>query len=184
MNISRNTIRYDISRNTQTNILEYERHNLRAVTWQVLLTLEGPFPLEKKLLNNKLIAILVIILSSAVFVPGSVNAQTTALNLGIVSSLPATYFQNPGTGLAVGNTVTLFPYLQVNQMSIGGVLQPGICNVQTLASGSKGDKWIVNLISPDLKWSDGVPITSDDLAYSFGIFLTTGPFANTAKVDF
>ena len=34
-----------------------------------------------------------------------------------------------------------------------------------------------------MKWSDGVPINSSDLAYSYGIYLTTGPYANLSAVD-
>ena len=69
-------------------------------------------------------------------------------------------------------------------MSINGSMLPGICKVPTPAPGvTNGTQWVVNLISPNLKWSDGVPINSTDLAYSFGMFLKTGPYANTSTID-
>ena len=115
-------------------------------------------------------------------VPVTGGGQT--LNLGMVSKIPGTFYQSPGGGHLVSDTRTWIPYLPVNMLTISGILRPGMANVQTMVPGSNGAQWVVNLISANMKWSDGVPVDSGDLAYSFGIYLPTGLYANMSRIDF
>ncbi|MDG6956718.1 MAG: hypothetical protein JRM89_03595 [Nitrososphaerota archaeon] len=116
-------------------------------------------------------------------IPVALSATSSTLTVGMEYAPPSTFFQNP-TAASFGNTAIDVPYLPVGHLSINGSVLPSICTVPVPVPGVTNDtQWIVNLISPNLKWSDGVPINSTDLAYSFGIFLPTGPYANTSNID-
>ena len=111
--------------------------------------------------------------------PGS-----TVLTVGEVGTSSASFSQ---IGLHAGDfiptTGTEVPYLYVSPFALNGSVVPGICNVPATVPGTNYTQWIVNLIASNMKWSDGVPINSIDLAYSYGIFLPTGPYANLSEYD-
>jgi ABC-type transport system substrate-binding protein len=112
-----------------------------------------------------------------------VHAQSSAnLTIGVVTEPPNTWFQTPGNW-GGQNTLTQVPYLFCYSFGIGGVAQPDLCTVPQAISGTNDTQWIVNLRSANYKWSDGVPINSTDLAYSYGVFLTHGPYANLSYFD-
>jgi ABC-type transport system substrate-binding protein len=142
--------------------------------------------------RNKLatLAILtLIILSSSVALTGpslvnltKAQSAPTSLTIAVLFPPPSTFFQS-STEEYIGNTATDIPYLAVDRLAINGSVVPGICTIPQAVPGTNDTQWIVNLISPNLKWSDGVPINATDLAYSFGLYMTTGPYANTSTID-
>ncbi len=138
---------------------------------------------------SKILALFVIsalVVSSAFLVlPSFLSVASTSSSgptIGILFPPPSTFFQS-STEEYIGNTATDIPYLAVARMSIGGVVVPGICQVPVPVANTNDTEWDVNLVSPNLKWSDGVAINSSDLAYSFGLFMTSGPYANTSTID-
>jgi ABC-type transport system substrate-binding protein len=129
------------------------------------------------------IALTFILVTSSLSLDSFAASPASNITIGMEYGPPSTFFQNP-TAASFGNTAIDVPYLPVGHLSINGSVLPEICTVPTPVPGVTNDtQWIVNLISPNLKWSDGVPINSTDLAYSFGIFLPTGPYANTSNID-
>jgi ABC-type transport system substrate-binding protein len=138
------------------------------------------------------LSLLVVLTASSIllFVPAlapvsnavAATSSTSGPTVGILFPPVSTFFQSANEEY-IGNTATDIPYLAVGRLSITGNVVPGICQVPTAVSGSNNTQWIENLISPNLKWSDGVPINSTDLAYSFGIYMTSGPYANTSNID-
>ena len=111
------------------------------------------------------------------------SSSSSTITIGMEYAPPSTFFQNP-TAASFGNTAIDVPYLPIGHLSINGSVLPEICDVPVPVPGVTNDtQWIINLISPNLKWSDGVPINSTDLAYSLGMFLPTGPYANTSTID-
>jgi ABC-type transport system substrate-binding protein len=118
-------------------------------------------------------------LSSSVF---AASPQTT-FTVGVVEGAPpSTWFQTP-SNWGGENTITQIPYLYCYQFGAGGFAKPGICDVPHAVAGSNDQQWIVKLRSANFKWSDGVTINSTDLAYSFGVFLKHGPYANLSALD-
>src|ERR1700676_2999877 len=133
------------------------------------------------------LAILVLMASSVAFSIFPVFLVSTAasssnLVVGVPTNPPTTWIQT-ATSWGGDNTITQVPYLYCYTYGISGVALPALCNVPSPVAGSNDTKWIVSLRSPNMKWSDGVAINASDLAYSFGIYLTTGPFANLSTVD-
>ncbi|MHB2036329.1 MAG: ABC transporter substrate-binding protein [Nitrososphaerales archaeon] len=113
----------------------------------------------------------------------SASTQSTTLVLGELGS-PSSSFTQTGTHVAfIDTTDTQIPYLYPYNLGIDGNIHPGIANVPVSVPGSNGTQWIINLVSTNMKWSDGVLINSTDLAYSFGLFLPTGPYANLSTYD-
>jgi len=111
------------------------------------------------------------------------SAQSSSnLIIGVETNPPTTWVQT-ATSWGGDNTITQLPYLYCYTYGISGTPLPDLCDVPTAVAGSNDTQWIVNLRSPNMTWSDGVPINSSDLAYSYGIYLTTGPFANLSTVD-
>jgi len=114
----------------------------------------------------------------------SVAASSAVLVIGnAINPPPPTFYEN-GVNNLIGSAQTEIPYLDLFGLSLNGTAVPGICGLPTVVPGTNSTQWIVNLRSPDMKWSDGEPITSTDLAYSFGIYMTTGPYANLAVDPF
>lgn len=155
-------------------------------------TIRQRYGLNSIISKNKIatLAILtIIVLSSSLTLTYSdfanvTKAQSapTSVTLAVLFPPPSTFFQS-STEEYIGNTATDIPYLAVDRLAINGSVVPGICTIPTAVPGTNDTQWIMNLISPNLKWSDGTPINASDLAYSFGIYMTTGPYANTSTID-
>jgi len=112
-----------------------------------------------------------------------VHAQNPSnLVLGLVTEPPTTYFQTPANWGGF-NTITQIPYLYMYTYGAAGVALPGVAKVPVPVPGTNDTKYIVNLRSPDMKWSDGVSMDSNDLAFSYGVFLKTGLYANLSSFD-
>ena len=113
-----------------------------------------------------------------------VSTATTSTNLvvGVPTNPPTTWLQT-ATNWGGQNTWTQVPYLYCYTYGVAGTPLPDICNVPSPVPNSNDTQWIVNLKSANMKWSDGAPINASDLAYSYGIFLPTGPYANLSTVD-
>ena len=142
---------------------------------------------QTKSFVGKVVALVVmfgLVASSALVLLPAVAAATppTSFTVGVLYPPVSTFFQS-ATEEYIGNTATDIPYLAVDRLSITGNVVPGICTVPQPFSGTNDTQWIENLVSPNMKWSDGVPINATDLAYSFGIDMTTGQYANTSTVD-
>src|SRR5580698_2123100 len=102
--------------------------------------------------------ILAILVSSTILASG-VRAQTTSsqtLVLGVVSPPPVT-FATSSSDEFIGTTATQIPYLLLSPLALNGSAVPGVAHPPVLVPGSNGLEWDINLISPNLKWSDGVP---------------------------
>ncbi|MHB2036890.1 MAG: ABC transporter substrate-binding protein [Nitrososphaerales archaeon] len=143
--------------------------------------------MQTKSFVGKVLALVVmfgLVGSSALVLLPAVAAATppSSFTVGVLYPPVSTFFQS-ATEEYIGNTATDIPYLAVDRLSITGNVVPGICTVPQPVSGTNDTQWIVNLISPNMKWSDGVSINATDLAYSFGIDMTTGQYANTSTVD-
>lgn len=110
------------------------------------------------------------------------SSTTNSITIGMEYAPPSTFFQNP-TAPSFGNTAIDVPYIPIGHLSINGTVLPGIAREAPTTGVSNDTQWTVNLISPNMKWSDGAAINSTDLAYSLGIFLPTGPYANTSNID-
>jgi ABC-type transport system substrate-binding protein len=130
-----------------------------------------------------------LVLLSPIFsfnVLGSLRTDSAAtpsnLIIGTAISPSPTFFECVTCQLIGGSAE--IPYLYPWDLSINGSLVPAIVNVPQAVPGSNDTSWIVNLVSPNLKWSDGVPMNSSDLYYSYDIYLPTGPFANFTTNDF
>jgi hypothetical protein len=111
------------------------------------------------------------------------SAQTSSNLVVGVSTNPPTSWVQTATSWGGDNTITQVPYLYCYTYGISGTAVPDLCDIPTPVAGSNDTQWIINLRSANMKWSDGVTINSTDLAYSYGIYLTTGPFANLSTVD-
>ncbi|MHB2037540.1 MAG: ABC transporter substrate-binding protein [Nitrososphaerales archaeon] len=138
-----------------------------------------------------LLSLIIVALLSSMTVPlgalpsaFAASPSSTVLTVGEVGTSAASFSQ---IGLHAGDfiptTGTEVPYLYVSPFALNGSVVPGICNVPATVPGTNYTQWIVNLIASNMKWSDGVPINSTDLAYSYGIFLPTGPYANLSEYD-
>ncbi|MDA4112592.1 MAG: ABC transporter substrate-binding protein [Thaumarchaeota archaeon] len=122
-------------------------------------------------------------MSALLVLPGLLpaGAQTNStLRIGIVGLPETTFMQSGTTGFG---TWTQFPYLYCYQFGFAGVVKQDVCDTPSAITGSNDQQWVVNLKSPNMKWSDGVPMNSTDLAYSFGIYLPHGPYANLSAFD-
>ena len=131
------------------------------------------------------LAVMFALVVSSTFVLFPVLSAATppsSFTVGVLYPPVSTFFQS-ATEEYIGNTATDIPYLAVDRLSISGSIVPGICTIPQPVSGTNNTQWIENLISPNMKWSDGVSINSTDLAYSFGLYMTSGPYANTSTVD-
>lgn len=133
------------------------------------------------------LVILLLLVGSTVFsiaplVLSSSAASSSNLVIGVETNPPTTWVQT-ATSWGGDNTITQLPYLYCYTYGISGVALPDLCDVPTPVSGTNDTQWIVNLRSDNMTWSDGSPINASDLAYSYGIYLTTGPFANLSTVD-
>jgi len=111
-----------------------------------------------------------------------VRAQSTNLVLGVATGPPTTFFQTPGNW-GGANTITQIPYLYAYTFGSGGVAIPGVANPPTAIPGTNDTQWILNLKSPNMKWSDNIPIDSTDLEFSYGVFLPMGKYANLSSFD-
>jgi peptide/nickel transport system substrate-binding protein len=111
------------------------------------------------------------------------HAQVAGSNLtiGTIQGISSTFFECGSCPLIGGGAAEL-PYLYAWDLGINGKIVPGIAHVPTAVPGSNDTEWVINLY-PSLKWSDGVPINASDLAYSYGIYLSTGQFANYSTID-
>jgi ABC-type transport system substrate-binding protein len=141
--------------------------------------------MQRLLLSFSILAMLVLSTMSASLLLPIGHAQTADsqnLVLGVVSPPPVT-FATSSSDQFIGTTATEIPYLLLSPLALNGSAVPGIAEPPVLVQGTNGLKWEVNLISPNLKWSDGVQINSTDLAYSLGVYLRTGPYANMSLVD-
>ena len=129
-------------------------------------------------------ALLICGLSALLIVPGllpaTLAATGTTLTIGVVGIPYATLMQSTTTGFGTWSQIE---YLYCYQFGFAGVAKSDLCDVPSAVSGSNDTQWIVNLKSANYKWSDGVAINSTDLAYSFGIYLSNGPYANLSAFD-
>jgi len=134
----------------------------------------------------KVFALLVLGLLITSSFSGSHSAKAATnetLVIGAVIGTPTT-FALDGFSTYIGNQQADIPYLPFGVVSQDGQITAGISKPPVAVPGSNSTQWVFNLVSPDLKWSDGVPINSSDLAYSIGIYLTTGPYANLTTTDY
>ena len=116
-------------------------------------------------------------------VSSPVLASTPAtLTVGVVVTPPSTWIQTP-TNWGGQNSITQIPYLFCYEFGSSGVAQSELCHVPVAVAGSNDTEWVINLMSANYKWSDGVSINSTDLAFSYGIFLPTGAYANRSAFD-
>jgi peptide/nickel transport system substrate-binding protein len=127
------------------------------------------------------LTIAILGLSVLTVLPVSAISGPDTLVLGVVNPPPTTFFQT-ATSNFIGNTLVDIPYYPINHLTFAGTLAPAIANIPQPIPGSNDTEWIVNLISPNLKWSDGVPLNASDLAFSYGLYLPTGPYANLSIV--
>jgi len=111
------------------------------------------------------------------------HAQVSGSNLviGTIQPLSPTLFECPSCGL-IGGAAAELPYIFPWDLGINGAIVPALTHAPFAVPGTNDTQWIINLY-PNLKWSDGVPINSTDLAYSYGIYLSTGPYANLSTID-
>jgi ABC-type oligopeptide transport system substrate-binding subunit len=123
--------------------------------------------------------------SAFIIVPAlpATKAAPTPLTVGVLTSAPSTFFQNEIQDYFIGTPTISIPYLSYGDVGLNGVFSSNIGNEPTPIAGSNDTQWIMNLVSPNLKWSDGVALNSTDLAFSFGLFLPTGPYANESLAD-
>ena len=124
--------------------------------------------------------LLFVLVASSSLLP-SASAPST-VTIGVLFPPVSTFFQSASAAY-IGNTATDIPYLSVGRLAINGSVIPGICTVPVPVPGTNNTQWIENLVSPNLKWSDGVALNSTDLAYSFGLYMTNGPYADTSTID-
>jgi ABC-type transport system substrate-binding protein len=111
-------------------------------------------------------------------------ASSSSLVIGVLGTPPPSFFPVTGTTIYyVGVTASEIPYLPFGQLSLGGVYTSSIASIPKPVAGSNFSQWTISVANPGLKWSDGVPINASDLAYSIGIYLSTGPYANLSKID-
>ena len=136
----------------------------------------------KKLATVLLLAVMMLSSLPTASLISHAASPTKSVTIGVLFPPVSTFFQS-STEEYIGNTATDIPYLAVNRLAINGSVVPGICTIPAVVPGTNDTQWIENLISANLKWSDGVPINSTDLAYSFGIYMTTGPYANSSTID-
>lgn len=111
------------------------------------------------------------------------TASNTTLTLGTLAPPITTFFQTPANAKFIGSDPTQIPYLWAYNLAANGSIIPGIAYPPYEVPGSNATEWIINLVSSSMKWSDGVPINSSDLAFSYGLYLPTGPYANLSVVD-
>ncbi len=136
--------------------------------------------------------IFVVILVLALFAPvlafntsaltrASSQSSPSNLILGTDISPSPTFFECAACQIIGGSAE--IPYLYPWDLAINGTLVPSVVNIPTVVPGTNDTSWIVSLSSPNLKWSDGVPMNSSDLYYSYDIYLPTGPYANSSTED-
>jgi ABC-type transport system substrate-binding protein len=77
-----------------------------------------------------------------------------------------------------GGYDTQMPYIPLTRYNGSGAVVPDITKV-AFVPGTNDTQVIYNLVAPDLKWSDGVPINASDLYFSFDQYLPQGTYANT-----
>ncbi len=111
--------------------------------------------------------------------PYTAASPTPTLVIGSLAPLPTTFFQGQNAWADYSQIPYLYPYT----MGLGAFGIPGICNVPVPVPGTNDASWILNLRSTNYKWSDGAPMNSTDLAYSFGVYLYTGTYANRSTFD-
>jgi ABC-type transport system substrate-binding protein len=111
------------------------------------------------------------------------HAQVAGSNLtiGTIQPLSPTFFECPTCGL-IGGAAAELPYMFPWDLGINGAIVPALTHAPQAVAGTNDTQWIINLY-PNLKWSDGVAMNSTDLAYSYGIYLSTGPYANLSTID-
>ena len=63
-------------------------------------------------------------------------------------------------------------------LGINGSIAQGLAHPPFSVPNTNASQWIINLRSANYKWSDGSPINATDMAFSFGMMLPTGPYAN------
>jgi ABC-type transport system substrate-binding protein len=124
---------------------------------------------------------LIILSSIPVLSQQAHSAPTHALVLGYVAPSVPTFALSLLAGYGVGAGFDIrIPYLPINHFTQGGI-GPVLAHVPYAVPGSNYTVWIYNLISPNLKWSDGVPLNSTDIYYTFDEYLPFGKYANTTS---
>jgi ABC-type transport system substrate-binding protein len=133
--------------------------------------------MKKRFLCIALFVVLTLSILGKMQVPVHSQTLSQTLILGMVTPPPTTFAQT-ATNWGGAITITQIPYLYAYTFGINGQAVPVLTNLPEPVPGSNTTQWIINLRSSDMKWSDGYPINSTDLAYSYGIFLGDGPYAN------
>ena len=141
--------------------------------------------LRNRSLVPSLAVLLLITLTPGLAQPTAAVAASNpvTLILGEVGAPSSSFTQTGLHSSFIDTTDTQMPYLYLYPLGIDGSVHPGIANPPTSVPGTNATQWIISLRSSNMKWSDGVPINSTDLAYSLGIFLPTGPYANLSTYD-
>ncbi len=126
-------------------------------------------------MNKKIMSLLIaVLLSSSIFfvaVPGSSRASSTpvTLTVGIVSPGAITNL-NPwvagGQSAITTDQLRGLYYLTLLLQAPNGTLMPQLA--QSWSANANASVYTFNL-RPNLKWSDGTPLTASDVVYSFNI---------------
>jgi ABC-type transport system substrate-binding protein len=77
-----------------------------------------------------------------------------------------------------GDYDTHIPYLTFERYNASMSIVPNLTTA-SFVPGSNDTQIVYNLVSSNLKWSDGVPINASDLYFSFDQFFPQGKYANT-----
>jgi ABC-type transport system substrate-binding protein len=130
-----------------------------------------------------ILLVTLILLSSFTTMTASVRPVLASTSrdpvLGIVTGPVPTFLENYQVTVFVGGEYdTQLPYEPMSRSNGTGAIVPNIVKF-AFVPGTNDTKAIANLVDPNRKWSDGVPITSDDLYYSIDMYLPTGTYANT-----
>lgn len=128
-------------------------------------------------MRSKIIAVSIALafVFSGVFVASN-NARGSSapvLTVGIVNSGPITNlnpFYPGGESAVAASQLTGLTYLSMLYQAPNGTLMPQL--VQTWNVNANGTVFTFNL-RPNLKWSDGTPLTANDVVFTFHIFINS-----------
>lgn len=129
--------------------------------------------LQKLLISS--VAIMLVLTSFALLTGTSTASSggttSEALTVGLVSSGPVVTM-NPlypgGQSAILTSQLTGIMYLSLLQQAPNGTLQPQLASSWNV--NSNATQFTFNL-KPDLKWSNGLPLNTSDIAYTFNLFM-------------
>lgn len=128
--------------------------------------------MKAKLLAFAIVGIFVIS-GLAVVSTGARAASAPVLTVAIVNSGPITNlnpFYPGGESATAASQLTGLTYLSMLLQAPNGTLMPQL--VQTWTINSNGTVFTFNL-RPNLKWSDGTPLTANDVVFTFNVFINS-----------